>query len=86
MSEPSTLDIIDQIIAGNYNQANDLFNQEMGSRIDAALDSKRAEVGSSISFDSEDDVPEEDNDFEQEEDIQSELEDIDPVDLDDEDD
>jgi len=43
--------IVDAIVAGDFNNAGDMFNGAMSDRIANALDAKRVEVGSGISFD-----------------------------------
>ena len=47
----STESIVDSIIAGELNDAGEQFEAEMQSRISDALDAKRVEIGSGISFD-----------------------------------
>ena len=43
--------IVDAIVAGDFNNAGDMFNSAMTDRISDALDAKRVEVGTGISFD-----------------------------------
>jgi hypothetical protein len=47
--------IVDSIIAGDFNNAGDMFNNAMTDRIADALDAKRVEVGTGMSFDLADD-------------------------------
>ena len=47
--------IVDAIVAGDFNNAGDMFNDEMSNRIADALDAKRVEVGTGMSFDLSDD-------------------------------
>lgn len=44
--------IVDALADGNFNAATDMFNDAMSGRIADALDAKRMEVGTGMSFDS----------------------------------
>lgn len=44
--------IVDALADGNFNSATDMFNDAMSGRIADALDAKRVEVGTGMSFDS----------------------------------